>query len=50
MAHVTLENLTKQYQDVVAIDDINQNITDGEFITLVDPSGCGKSTTMETVA
>lgn len=50
MAQVTLENVTKQYQDVIAVADMNLNITDGEFITLVGPSGCGKSTTMETVA
>jgi multiple sugar transport system ATP-binding protein len=50
MANVTLEHITKRYGDVVAVDDMNLNIQDGEFITLVGPSGCGKSTTMETVA
>ena len=50
MASVTLENVTKRYDDVTAVDDMNFEITDGEFITLVGPSGCGKSTTMEMVA
>ena len=50
MASVTLENVTKRYDDVTAVEDMNFEITDGEFITLVGPSGCGKSTTMEMVA
>ncbi|EMA53685.1 MULTISPECIES: ABC transporter ATP-binding protein [Halococcus] len=50
MAKVTLENVSKRYDDVVAVDDMNLEIPDGEFVTLVGPSGCGKSTTMETVA
>ncbi|MDQ2049600.1 ABC transporter ATP-binding protein [Natronolimnohabitans sp. A-GB9] len=50
MARVTLDNVTKRYNDVVAVDDMNLEIEDGEFICLVGPSGCGKSTTMETVA
>ncbi|MEY7850657.1 ABC transporter ATP-binding protein [Natrarchaeobius sp. A-rgal3] len=50
MARVTLENVTKRYDDVVAVDDMNVEIEDGEFICLVGPSGCGKSTTMETIA
>ena len=50
MANVTLEGVTKRYDDVVAVDDMNLEIPDGEFVTLVGPSGCGKSTTMETVA
>ncbi len=50
MANVTLEHVTKRYGDVVAVDDMNLDIEDGEFVTLVGPSGCGKSTTMETIA
>ncbi|MFC6717645.1 ABC transporter ATP-binding protein [Natrialbaceae archaeon GCM10025810] len=50
MARVTLEHVTKRYEDVTAVDDINFEIEDGEFVCLVGPSGCGKSTTMETVA
>ncbi|WP_306058177.1 ABC transporter ATP-binding protein [Natronococcus wangiae] len=50
MARVQLEHVTKRYEDVVAVDDMNLNIEDGEFVCLVGPSGCGKSTTMETIA
>jgi len=50
MANVTLEGVTKEYGDTTAVDDMNLDIEDGEFLTLVGPSGCGKSTTMETVA
>ncbi|NKE37657.1 ABC transporter ATP-binding protein [Natronococcus sp. JC468] len=50
MARVRLEHVTKRYDDVVAVDDMNVEIEDGEFVCLVGPSGCGKSTTMETIA
>jgi multiple sugar transport system ATP-binding protein len=50
MASVTLEDVTKEYEDVTAVDDMNLEIRDGEFVTFVGPSGCGKSTTMETIA
>jgi multiple sugar transport system ATP-binding protein len=50
MANVKLEHVTKRYGDTIAVDDMNLDIRDGEFLTLVGPSGCGKSTTMETVA
>ncbi|MFB6244632.1 MAG: ATP-binding cassette domain-containing protein, partial [Halobaculum sp.] len=50
MARVTLDGVTKRYDDVTAVNDMNLDIRDGEFVTLVGPSGCGKSTTMETVA
>ncbi|THE64800.1 ABC transporter ATP-binding protein [Salinadaptatus halalkaliphilus] len=50
MARVRLENVTKRYEDVTAVDDVSMAIEDGEFVTFVGPSGCGKSTTMETVA
>ncbi|MDL5361396.1 ABC transporter ATP-binding protein [Halalkalicoccus sp. NIPERK01] len=50
MARVRLEHVTKRYEDVTAVDDMNMEIEDGEFVTFVGPSGCGKSTTMETIA
>ncbi|GAA0464799.1 ABC transporter ATP-binding protein (plasmid) [Halococcus dombrowskii] len=50
MTRLKLEHVTKRYDDVVAVDDMNLDIADGEFVTLVGPSGCGKSTTMETIA
>ena len=50
MANVKLENITKRYEDVTAVDQMNLDVEHGEFLTLVGPSGCGKSTTMETIA
>jgi multiple sugar transport system ATP-binding protein len=50
MASVKLEHVTKKYDDVTAVEDMNLKINDGEFVTFVGPSGCGKSTTMETIA
>ncbi|MFC7019167.1 MULTISPECIES: ABC transporter ATP-binding protein [Haloarcula] len=54
MARVRLEHVTKRYDDqgevVTAVDDMNLDIKDGEFVCFVGPSGCGKSTTMETIA
>ncbi|SEW31640.1 ABC transporter ATP-binding protein [Natrinema salifodinae] len=50
MGRVRLTDTTKRYEDVVAVDDMNIEIEDGEFLTLVGPSGCGKSTTLEMIA
>ncbi|PSQ57092.1 MAG: ABC transporter ATP-binding protein [Halobacteriales archaeon SW_9_67_25] len=50
MASVTLENVTKEYGEEVAVENMNLEIQDGEFVTFVGPSGCGKSTSMETIA
>ncbi|QIB74937.1 ABC transporter ATP-binding protein [Halogeometricum borinquense] len=50
MGEVTLEDVTKRYEDVTAVDNMNLEINDGEFVCLVGPSGCGKSTTMEMIA
>jgi multiple sugar transport system ATP-binding protein len=50
MAIVELENVSKRYGDVVAVQDFTLNTTDGEFVVLVGPSGCGKTTTMRMIA
>ncbi|MEZ2302291.1 MAG: ABC transporter ATP-binding protein [Microcoleus sp.] len=50
MANVRLENITRRYQNVTAIENISFQIPDGEFWVLVGPSGCGKSTIMRTIA
>ena len=50
MARVQLTDVTKRYDDVTAVDKMNLDLKDGEFICLVGPSGCGKSTTLETIA
>jgi multiple sugar transport system ATP-binding protein len=50
VADVKLKNLTKRFKEVLAVDNINLDIKDGEFLTLVGPSGCGKSTTLRAIA
>jgi multiple sugar transport system ATP-binding protein len=50
MGEVILSNLSKSYGDVVAVNNVNLEVEDGEFVTLVGPSGCGKSTTLEMIA
>ena len=51
MAEVTLEDVKKVYGgDVVAVQDMNLDIEDGEFIVFVGPSGCGKSTALRMIA
>jgi len=50
MGNVKLTDIRKEYSDVVAVDGLDIEINDGEFITLVGPSGCGKSTTLGMVA
>jgi multiple sugar transport system ATP-binding protein len=51
MAEIILDNVTKRYPDgALAVDKINLDIKDGEFVILVGPSGCGKSTTLNMIA
>src|ERR687894_397023 len=51
MATVTFDHLYKRYGDeVIAVNDLNLEIGDGEFICLVGPSGCGKTTALRCVA
>lgn len=50
MAGVTLENVTKRFGNVVAVNNANLEIKDKEFVVLVGPSGCGKTTTLRMVA
>jgi putative spermidine/putrescine transport system ATP-binding protein len=50
MARVRLVDVVKQFGPTVAVDHINADIAEGEFITLLGPSGCGKTTTLRMVA
>jgi inositol-phosphate transport system ATP-binding protein len=47
---VTLQNLSKHFGTVVAVDNINLDVNDGEFVALLGPSGCGKTTTLLMIA
>ena len=51
MATVTFDHLYKRYgEDVIAVNDLNLEVQDGEFLVLVGPSGCGKTTALRCVA
>ncbi|HEX9916276.1 MAG TPA: ABC transporter ATP-binding protein, partial [candidate division Zixibacteria bacterium] len=51
MAKVELKNVSKFFnKDNLVVKDINLDIRDGEFFTIVGPSGCGKSTILNMIA
>ena len=51
MATVTFDHVFKRFSaDVIAVNDLNLQVADGEFLVLVGPSGCGKTTALRCVA
>jgi multiple sugar transport system ATP-binding protein len=50
MAQVSLKNIDKNFGSTSIIDDLNLEVSDGEFVVLVGASGCGKSTTLRMIA
>ncbi len=51
MATVALKDVSKTFPDgTVAVDGVNLDVNDGEFMVLLGPSGCGKSTVLRMVA
>lgn len=50
MAGVIYDHVTKRFGDVTAVNNLDINIEDKEFLVLVGPSGCGKSTALRCLA
>jgi len=51
MSRVVLKDLTKRYAGGnLAVDRLNLEVADGEFVCLVGPSGCGKTTALRMIA
>jgi multiple sugar transport system ATP-binding protein len=50
MPALVLENVTKRFGRIVAVDHMSMRVEQGEFVTLLGPSGCGKSTTLNMIA
>ncbi|HEV2711529.1 MAG TPA: ATP-binding cassette domain-containing protein, partial [Gaiellaceae bacterium] len=47
---VELRGVTKRFDDVVAVDDLDLAVRKGEFLSLLGSSGCGKTTTLRLIA
>jgi spermidine/putrescine transport system ATP-binding protein len=47
---IRLEELTKAFADLTAVDGIDLHMPPGEFFTMLGPSGCGKTTTLRMIA
>jgi len=50
MPKITLEHITKRWGKFVGVKDMNLEIKDRAFVTLLGPSGCGKTTTLRMIA
>ncbi|QHS17684.1 ABC transporter ATP-binding protein [Halopenitus persicus] len=50
MSVLTISDLRKEFGDLVAVDDVNFAVDDGEFVSILGPSGSGKSTILRMIA
>ena len=48
--HIVLSGVTKAFGENVVVNDIDLNIGEGEFFSMLGPSGCGKTTTLRMIA
>src|SRR3954462_9561924 len=48
-ADVTIEHVTKRFEELVAVDDLSLEIESGSFFAMLGPSGCGKTTTLRMI-
>ena len=47
---LSLQGLSKRYHDFVAVNAVDLDVAQGEFVSLLGPSGCGKTTTLRMIA
>jgi iron(III) transport system ATP-binding protein len=50
MSFLSLKNISKRYDETIAVDDLSLAVERGEFFGLLGPSGCGKTTTLRMIA
>jgi multiple sugar transport system ATP-binding protein len=50
VAKIVLEGVTKRFKGTTAVDNLDLEVEDGEFLVIVGPSGCGKTTTLRMLA
>ena len=50
MADIRIENVTKRFDNFVAVNNVSLTIEDQEFVVLLGPSGCGKTTLLRAIA
>jgi spermidine/putrescine transport system ATP-binding protein len=50
MSLLRVRGLTKEFGDLVAVDDVDFDVEDGEFVSILGPSGSGKSTVLRMIA
>ena len=50
MSTIELQNLTKAFGDLIAVNDVSLKVEENEVLCLLGPSGCGKTTTLRMVA
>src|SRR5210317_1017437 len=50
MSFLILNNISKHFGAVTAVEDFNLSVEKGEFVSFLGPSGCGKTTTLQMIA
>ena len=50
MPNVRIVNATKKFGAIIAVNDVNLSVRNGEYFSLLGPSGCGKTTLLRLIA